>query len=246
MKFDFTNKKIIITGGTRGIGKQIAEDLYNLNASLIVTGTRDRHKFNNFLDDITKVNYFKADFTKHDDLVKFIKMINDIDNIDGLVNNAGINILNSISDIDQEDWYKMVNVNLTAPMMIMSAVSDKMIKQNFGRIVNISSIFGVISKEKRVAYSATKAGIHGMTQGASNDLAKYNILVNSISPGFVNTDLTKKNLTELQQNELKKLIPLNRLGEVNEISKIVNFLMSEHNTYITGQNIIIDGGFTNV
>ena len=140
----------------------------------------------------------------------------------------------------------MVNVNLTAPLMIMSRVSAKMLKNNFGRIVNISSIFGVISKEKRVAYSTTKAGIHGMTQGVSNDLARFNILVNSVSPGFINTDLTRKNLTELQQDELKKMIPLNRLGEVSEISKIVTFLMSEHNTYITGQNIIIDGGFTNV
>ena len=246
MIFDFTNKKILITGGTRGIGKQIAEDLYNLNAKIIITGTGERPIGNNFIDDTSRVSYYKVDFTKNDELVNFLEVINNIDSIYGLVNNAGINILNSITNINQEDWNNMVNVNLTAPLMIMSRVSAKMLKNNFGRIVNISSIFGVISKEKRVAYSTTKAGIHGMTQGVSNDLARFNILVNSVSPGCINTDLTRKNLTELQQDELKKMIPLNRLGEVSEISKIVTFLMSEHNTYITGQNIIIDGGFTNV
>ncbi len=246
MTFDFKNKKIIITGGTRGIGKQIAQELYNLNADLIITGTGDKKQFNNFIDNTERVCYYKSDFTKKEDIDQFIEYIKREESIYGLVNNAGINILNSIPNINQEDWYNMVNVNLTAPLMIMSAVSSIMLKNSFGRIVNISSIFGVISKERRVAYSSTKSGILGMTQGASNDLAKNNILVNAVSPGFINTDLTRKNLTETQQNELKQLIPIQRLGEVSEISKIVTFLLSEHNTYITGQNIIIDGGYTNV
>ena len=246
MNFDFSNKTIIVTGATRGIGKKIAEDFYNLNANIIITGTTELVNNSFFSKNTKRVKYYKVDFNKFDELLNFIDIINGIDSIYGLVNNAGINILNSISEIDGTDWLKMVNVNLSGPLMLMSAVSKKMMKSNLGKIVNISSIFGIISKEKRVAYSATKAGIHGMTQGASNDLAKYNILVNSISPGFIKTDLTNKNLSKIQQQELSNIIPLKRLGEVTEISKLVIFLMSEHNTYITGQNIIIDGGFTNV
>lgn len=246
MKFDFYKKTIIITGATRGIGKKIAEDLFELNANLIVTGTGSSLNNDKFSSDKNRVKYYQVDFTKNQDLISFLNEIEKIETIYGLVNNAGINILNSIASVNQEDWIKMLSVNLTAPLMLMNMVSKKMIESQLGRIVNISSIFGVISKERRVAYSATKSGINGMTQGVSNDLAKYNILVNSVSPGFINTDLTKKNLTDLQINELKKVIPINRLGEVGEISKLVTFLLSEHNTYITGQNIIIDGGFTNV
>ena len=246
MNINFKDKTIIITGGTRGIGKQIAEDLFNLEANIIITGTG--HKLNNslFSDNFNRVKYFQVDFTKNDESNSFVEFISDLDSIYGLVNNAGINVLNSISNLNYSDWTNMVNVNLTTPLMLMSAVSKKMISSNIGRIVNISSIFGVISKEKRVAYSATKSGLHGMSQGVSNDLAKFNILVNSISPGFINTDLTQKNLSEEQQFELKKIIPMHRLGEAKEISNLAIYLLSEYNSYITGQNLIIDGGFTNV
>jgi len=246
MNIDFSNKTIIITGATRGIGKQIADDLFNLNAKIIITGTKEIFDQKDYSKDLKRVQYFKSDFTKKEDLENFIKEINKIDNIYGLVNNAGINILNSIDNILFDDWMNMLSVNLTAPLMLMNAVSNKMLQSKTGRIINISSIFGKISKEKRGAYSATKAGLHGMTQGVSNDLAKYNILVNSISPGFIKTDLTKKNLSNSQINDLENLIPQKRLGDVKEVSKLAIFLLSEFNTYITGQNIIIDGGFTNV
>ena len=140
----------------------------------------------------------------------------------------------------------MVAVNLTAPFRIISALSSKMIENNYGRIVNIASIFSKISKEKRSVYSATKFGIHGLTVGASNDLASKNILVNTVSPGFVLTDLTKKNLTLIEMDSLINQIPSKRLANTTDISSVVVFLLSDLNQYLTGQNIIVDGGFTNV
>jgi 3-oxoacyl-[acyl-carrier protein] reductase len=140
----------------------------------------------------------------------------------------------------------MLNVNLSGPLKLIKNVSPKMIVKNYGRIVNIASIFSVISKQSRSAYSATKFGLHGLTVGVSNDLAKNNILVNTISPGFVDTDLTRKNLTNEEIENLKMIIPAGRLANVKEISIVVQFLLSDKNSYLTGQNIVIDGGFTNV
>ena len=117
-------------------------------------------------------------------------------------------------------------------------------KNKYGRIVNIASIFGVISREKRAAYSSTKSGLIGLTKATAHDLAKDNILVNSISPGFINTELTKNILGEKSMKEISSSIPLKRLGDPDEIAKLVLFLTSDQNTYITGENIIIDGGYT--
>ena len=166
--------------------------------------------------------------------------------IDGLVNNAGINKLNFINKANNNDWDEMISVNLTAPFKLLSAVSNKMINNKYGRIVNISSIFGIVSKEKRSVYSATKFGINGLTVGASNDLARNNILINTVSPGFVLTDLTKKNLSKKEMMNLKNQIPIKRLAEPKDISSVVVFLLSNLNQYLTGQNIVVDGGFTNV
>jgi 3-oxoacyl-[acyl-carrier protein] reductase len=121
-----------------------------------------------------------------------------------------------------------------------------MIKNKYGRILNVSSIFGSISKEKRVIYSATKSGLNGITKGISNDLSKHDILCNSISPGFVKTELTFKNLTKNEIVALESQIPIGRLAEPSDISKTSIYLVSNLNKYITGQNIIVDGGYTNI
>ena len=144
------------------------------------------------------------------------------------------------------DWNDMVSVNLTTPFRLIKAVSAKMISNNYGRILNIASIFSVISKEKRVAYSSTKFGLNGLTIGTSNDVSKYNILCNSLSPGFVMTDLTKKNLSEKEIKELSSQIPIKKFGTTSDVSNVAVFLLSDLNQYITGQNIIVDGGYTNV
>ncbi len=249
MNINFNNKIILITGSTRGIGKKLSEELLNLGAFLLLTGTNEfeveklneEAEFKN-----EKKKYFCVDFTKEDSLNIFLNEIAKIEKIDCLVNNAAINILNSIEYINKSDWEQMISVNLTAPLLITNLVANKMKINNYGRIVNIGSIFGNISKEKRVCYTSTKYGLHGISVGTSVDLAKNNILVNTLSPGFVMTDLTKKNLNTTEINELKSKIPIGRFAETFEITKPILFLLSSYNTYLTGQNIIIDGGFTNV
>jgi 3-oxoacyl-[acyl-carrier protein] reductase len=246
---DFTGKTILITGATRGIGKKIADDLEFLNANLILTGTNDEQiKVLNekALSLGSKRQYFCVNMISKKSTDDFIKSLESFPKIDGVVNNAGINHINSINNINTNDWDDMLSVNLSGPFKLMKYVSSKMIENQYGRIVNIASIFSRISREKRAAYSATKFGLEGLTVGVSNDLARYNIMVNVVSPGFVLTDLTRKNLTEAEIENLRNHIPAKRLAEVTDISNVVIFLMSEMNTYLTGQNIIVDGGFTNV
>ena len=249
MQIDFKNKTILITGATRGIGNRIADDLHLLGANLILTGTNSEEVAK--LNSIAKLKgqnkkYFAVDMMKNDQVDSFLKQLDQFSQIDCLVNNAGINRLNHIQNVTFSDWDEMLSVNLTAPFKLLNIVSKKMIKNNYGRVVNIASIFSIISKERRAAYSATKFGIHGLTVGASNDLAKKNILVNTVSPGFVLTELTKQNLTESEMKDLINQIPVKRFANTNDISTVVAFLLSDLNQYITGQNIIVDGGFTNV
>ena len=137
-------------------------------------------------------------------------------------------------------------VNLRVPFLIMRQVSKLMKKNGYGRIVNISSIWGVISREQRSIYSSSKFGIRGMTVAAANELARYNVLVNSVAPGFVLTDMTRTILGEKQMQELAEQVPAKRLATPEDISWPILFLASPFNTYIVGQNIVVDGGFVNV
>ena len=249
MKFNFKNNTILITGATRGIGKQIAIDLELLGVRLLLTGTNKKEI--NRLNKKVKLEksskkYFHLDILDNYSVSKFLLDIEKIDEIHGLINNAGINRLNSIQDSKIKDWDEMLNVNLSTPYKLIKIISKKMINNNFGRIINIGSIFSKISKERRAIYSVTKFGIHGLTVGVSNDLAKYNILINTLSPGFILTELTQKNLSQKEMNKLKDIIPIKRLGTKREVSNVAIFLLSDLNLYLTGQNIIIDGGYTNI
>ena len=161
-----------------------------------------------------------------------------------MINNAGINKINSIDLIKENEWDTINNVNLRGPFLLTKKMALIMKNQNFGKIVNIASIFGVVSKAKRAVYSTTKWGMVGFTKAVALDLAPYNILVNSVSPGFVDTELTKKVLGEKGIKKIVKSIPQNRLATPKEVAKIVVFLSSDNNSYLTGQNIIVDGGFT--
>jgi 3-oxoacyl-[acyl-carrier protein] reductase len=189
--------------------------------------------------------YFVLNLLEESSLDDFIAKLTSLE-IHGLVNNAGINRLNSIQQAEKNDWDDMLSVNLTAPFRLIQSLSERMIRQNYGRIVNIASIFSVISKERRSVYSATKFGLNGLTVGASNDLARFNVLCNTLSPGFVLTDLTRKNLSEKEMNDLAGMVPAKRLANVKDISNVAVFLLSDLNNYLTGQNIIVDGGFANV
>ena len=145
-----------------------------------------------------------------------------------------------------EDWDDMINVNLRAPYMLIRQISKLMKKNRYGRIINISSIFGVVSREKRSVYTTTKYGLRGMTVTAALELAKYNVLVNAVSPGFIRTDMTAKNLSKKEQEQIIKQIPMHRFGTPEDISRTVLFLASPYNSYMTGQNIVVDGGYVSV
>lgn len=249
MNIDFKGKTILITGATRGIGAQIAKDLLKLGANLILTGTNENQIENLNQEMIFKKNkakYFVLNPIQKNTVKSFLEIMKNYNNIDCIVNNAGINRLNYINETKIKDFNELIDVNLKLPFEIIRNISNKMIKNNYGRIVNIGSIFGVISKERRSVYSSTKFGIHGLTVGSSNDLARHNIFVNTVSPGFVLTDLTKQNLSIEEMDSLKNQIPANKLADTSYISNVVMFLLSDFNKYITGQNIIADGGFTNV
>jgi 3-oxoacyl-[acyl-carrier protein] reductase len=251
MEIEFHNKTVLITGATRGIGKQLAHDFGALGANLILTGTKPEEvrKLN---EDLGKqhgkqnIRYYCADFSHEDSLLEFVQELRKYESIDVCINNAGTNRINYIYDAPFADWEDVLNVNLRAPFVILRDVSQIMKRNGYGRIVNIASIFGVIGKEKRAIYSSSKSGLIGLTKVAAIDLAPYNILVNCVSPGFVLTELTERILTQAEIKDLTARIPLGRMAIPEDISKVVMFLSSELNTYITGQNIIVDGGYVNV
>ena len=251
MEIGFHDKTVLITGATRGIGKQLADDFRRLGADLILTGTRPDQveKLNESLQKEgrgQKIKYFCADFSKEGSLLDFVRELREYERIDVCINNAGINRISYIYDALLTDWEDVLNVNLRAPFAILHDVSQIMKRNKYGRIVNIGSIFGVISREKRAIYSSVKSGLVGLTRAVAIDLAPYNILVNCVSPGFVRTDLTESILSEAEIRELTARIPLGRMAVPEDISKVVVFLSSDLNTYITGQNIIVDGGYVNV
>jgi len=240
MKLNLNNKNVIITGATRGIGKAIAEKFIDYGSNVFITGTKDAKIFQSNL----KIkDYIQLNSYDQSSINNFYNSVNKINKIDILINNMGINKIDHIKDIKLKDFDDLINANLKVPFYLSQLVSKKMIKRKKGKILNISSIWSVVSKEKRVSYATSKSGLNGLTRSLAVDLGKYNILVNSLSPGIVNTDLTRKILGS-EINSIKKLIPLKRLANVNEISSTAIFLCSDLNTYITGQNIMVDGGYT--
>lgn len=244
MDLDFTNKTVIVTGGTRGIGASIVDAFRKFGATIIVTGTKKVDDINlDILHNDKNVQYHQLDLSKDKSVKQFLNKVETIDKVDVLVNNAGVNKIESITKISDEDWDWINEINLKGPFLLTRSISNKMKRQKFGRIINIASIFSAISKEKRAAYSATKWGLIGLTKATALDLAPFNILVNAVSPGFVDTDLTRQILGLEKMKSIADTIPLGRLANPEEIAKVVLFLCSDFNTYITGQNIVVDGAF---
>ena len=217
--------KVLVTGGSRGIGKVIADQLRGQGYE-VYAPTREELELSSA--DSIRV------FTEH----------HKKDDYDVIINNAGINDIHNIDAITDDEIERTMNVNLIAPMKLLRAFVPAMKKQNYGKIVNIGSIWGVVSKGGRVMYSASKHGIHGITKTLAIELAPYNILVNTVCPGFTLTELTYKNNTPEQIADISRDIPMGRMAQPDEIANLVCYLVSEQNTYLTGQQITIDGGFT--
>lgn len=251
MNIDFKERTVLVTGGTRGIGAAIVEEFVKSGANLIVTGASNYNnieKLNNecIQRGLKNVKYVLADFTDKISFKNFFNYLDSIPQIDVCINNAGTNRNNFIEDILEEDFELLINLNLKAPFEITKYLAGRFKKQKYGRIVNISSIWGVKSREKRTAYTLTKSGLIGLTKTSSIELAPYNVLVNAVSPGFTQTELTMSTVPESEIKLFSEAIPLKRFAQPVEIARLVLFLASDMNTYITGQNIIIDGGFINV
>ena len=245
----FDEQTALVTGGTRGIGFQIARDFHAAGARVIVTGTRPdslERLQAQFRNEGGTPEFYAVDFLNGESTREFIREVDRIEKIDILINNSGINRINPIYETNMADWDDLSAVNLRAPLLLTKYVSEKMKKHGYGRIVNIGSIFGVISKPKRALYSITKHGLHGLTIASALDLAPYGVLVNTVSPGFVLTELTKSILSPEEIKELSAQVPLGRFAQPEDISAVVLFLSSLENRYITSQNIIVDGGFVNV
>lgn len=246
LALDFHGQHALVTGGTRGIGRQIVEDLAALGATVTATGAQaDGIERLNRERPLANVTWRHVDFTDRSGTEAFAGELNEYQRLDVLVNNAGINRLNAIEDCSLEDWDALNAVNLDAPFILLRAAAPVMRRARYGRIVNIASIWSVVGRSKRAMYAATKFGLRGLTAVVSNELAPFNVLVNTVSPGFVRTELTERLLPEAEQVALRGQIPAARFAEAPEISRAVIFLASSLNTYISGQNLVIDGGFTN-
>jgi len=246
---DLHGKTALVTGATRGIGKSIADCFQGIGANLILTGTKqtevDRLNTKNKRKGIKNIEYIQADFTNPESTESFLKRISEINQIDICVNNAGINKINDFTDTTNEDFNLINKVNLNTPYKIINIVGPKMINNNYGRIINIASIWSIITRRGRSIYTTSKNALVGLTKSLSIEWAQYNVLVNAVSPGFTLTEMTKTTNTVQELEEIEKLIPINRLAQPEEVAKLVAFLCSDLNTYITGQNISIDGGYTN-
>ena len=232
-------KVVLVTGGTRGIGAAIAKEFYSLGATVIITGTKSDYV------QLDGYQYICADFSVKDSLYEFVNQIQG-KQIDILINNAGINQIGSISELSVSSFDKVQQVNVTAPFMLCQAVIVGMRDRGWGRVINISSIWGKISKAHRAPYSASKFAIDGLTAAISAEVASEGILVNSVAPGFIDTEMTRSVFGIDGLSELALQVPVKRVGTVDEVAKFVAWLAGPDNTYISGQNIAIDGGFTRV
>lgn len=237
-------KVVLITGATRGIGKSIANEFDRLGYKLILTGTNKLQIESLNQESPDHVHYVAVDFTDSQSYTSFYDFIDELPQIDVCINCAGINIIKTIENVSDEDLEQIISINYTSVYRTCRAVSKIMKRQGGGHIVNIASIWSVISKAERSLYSGTKSALLGLTRALAAELGAFNVLINCLSPGFVMTDLTRKSLSSTELAKIAKQVPLQRCAQPEEIAKAVVFLAGPDNTYLTGQNIVIDGGFS--
>lgn len=232
-------KTALVTGATRGIGRAIAERLLKDGHRVIGTGTRpDGQVPEGCL-------YEAVDLSDADAAQAFADRVAGM-GIDILINNAGINKISPFAEIDPADFALIQQINVTAPFLLCRAVIPHMKAKGWGRIVNISSIWGKIAREFRGPYATSKFALDGMTAALAAEVAEFGILANCVAPGFIDTELTRHILGEKGIAELVARVPARRLGRPEEIAAFVAWLAGPENSYISGQNIAIDGGFTRV
>ena len=238
---DFKNKKILITGATGGIGGELVKKFVSLGGSVLGTGTKTEK-----LDIIKKNNpsiiVKKFDISDHSRIEEFIdNAVLELGGLDVLINNAGVNVDNLSLRMKDEEWKKVIDINLTSTFLMSKYGIKKMLKNKFGRIVNITSVVGHTGNLGQSNYSASKAGLIGMSKSLAVEYAKKNITINCVSPGFIVSNMTM-NIAEKVKLYLTSRIPMGKLGTGEDVSNCVAFLSSESASYITGETIHVNGG----
>ena len=243
---DFNGKVALITGSSRGIGKSVAKDLASKGAFVIINYSSNEQAAQSVKDEIESKGgkceirgFDVSSYSQVNDEIDSI--VKDHGELNFLVNNAGITRDTLLMRMKEEDWDDVINVNLKGVFNCTKAASKYMVKQKSGRIVNISSVVGEMGNPGQSNYSATKAGIIGFTKSVSRELASRNITVNSIAPGFIETDITSGLSDKVKEYYLGQ-IPLSRFGSPEDVSGVVSFLLSDAASYITGEVIRVNGG----
>lgn len=219
------SRKVLLTGGARGIGAAIATRLEAAGHQIVAPPRAD------------------LDLASPQSIDAFLAA-RCCDQIDILINNAGINTLRLIPDIDVSTWQEMVQVNLTAALHLTQAFAPAMANNRWGRILNVVSIFALVTREQRAAYSMTKAALAALTRTAAVEFGPSGVVVNALAPGYVDTELTRKNNPPDVLLAIEGGIPLRRMARATELAEVAAFLVSDANSYLTGQTVVVDGGFT--
>jgi 3-oxoacyl-[acyl-carrier protein] reductase len=219
------HRTVFLTGGARGIGAAIRQKLVTAGYAVLSPSREEL--------DLASQDSVEAYLRKHSDLAA-----------DVLINNAGMNVPEKISKISWDTWSKTLQTNLSSAVRLIQFLAPGMSSRGYGRILNTSSILGIVTKEGRAAYSMTKAALNALTRSAALEFGAGGVLVNSLAPGYVDTELTRKNNSPKEMASIISSIPLGRMADPQELAKVAGFLVSDQNTYLTGQTIVVDGGFT--
>ena len=238
---DFKNKKILITGATGGIGKALVKKFTSLEGNVLATGTKSE-KLDLLKKEFPEINILKFDISEHSKIEEFIENVNSqLTSLDVVVNNAGITLDNLSLRMKNEEWQKVIDINLTSTFLLCKYAIKKMLKNKYGRIVNITSIVGHTGNIGQANYAASKSGMIGMTKSLAIEYAKKNITLNCVSPGFIQSNMTDKILESIKA-VLTSKIPMSKLGSGEDVANTVAFLSSDAASYITGETIHVNGG----
>ncbi len=238
---NFKNKKILITGATGGIGKDLVKKFTSLNGDILATGTK-LEKLESLKKDYPTIKTNKFDISNHSKIEEFIENVfKELGGLDILINNAGVNVDNLSLRMKDDEWKKVIDINLTSTFLLSKYGIKKMLKNKFGRIINITSVVGHSGNLGQANYSASKAGIIGMSKSLAIEYAKKNITVNCVSPGFIVSNMTM-NIAEKVKEHLTSRIPMGKLGTGEDVSNCVAFLASESASYVTGETMHVNGG----
>lgn len=239
-------KSVLVTGGSRGIGKEVAIQYAEHGYDVIINYISDKTDVEGLKKEFDEKGIesliVKADVSKQEDVESLVKQaIEKFEKIDVLVNNAGITKDNLLMRMTEEEFDKVIDINLKGTFLVTKAVSKYMMKKREGSIINLSSVVGVAGNAGQCNYSASKAGIIGFTKSIAKELASRNIRANAVAPGFIATDMTSV-LSDAVKENINNQIPLKRMGTAKEVAELIYFLGSEKSSYITGQAINVDGG----